>query len=315
MYWLKKLAGMLATLFLVSILTFVALYLIPGDPALLIMGTEADPQVLDLVRDQLGLNQPKVLQYINWLGGILHGDFGQSLTFSRGYPVAKLIAASLPITIPLALTAVILSLAVAIPLGALAASRQGSLLDTVILYVSQAGLSIPAFWLGILGIQFFSVKLGWFPPGSISRWSTNPGEAALALVLPALILALPRATILTRIVRTTMLETLRKDYIRAARGRGVREKVLIFSHALANALVSIGTVAGIQLIQLLAGTVVVEQVFSLPGLGRLILSAVLLRDLPLVQGAIFSGAAMILLFNFLMDSLYPFLDPRIRGRQ
>ncbi|MGI6364997.1 MAG: ABC transporter permease [Bacillota bacterium] len=313
MYWLKKTAGMLATLFLVSILTFVALYLIPGDPALLILGAEADPQALDLVREQLGLNKPIAVQYLTWLGSILRGDFGQSITFSRGYSVASLIADALPVTIPLALAAVGLSLAIAIPVGALAASRRGSLLDKAVLSLSQAGLSIPAFWLGILGIQFFAVELGWFPPGSMPRWSVNPGGAALALVLPSLILALPRAAILTRMVRAAMLEALGENYIRAARGRGVRERAIIFRHGLANALVSISTVAGIQLVQLLAGTVVVEQVFSLPGLGRLILAAVLLRDLPLVQGAIFVGAAMILLVNFSLDTLYPILDPRIRG--
>lgn len=312
MYWLKKIAGMLATLLLVSILTFVVLYLIPGDPAHLILGTEADPHALDMVRKQLGLDKPAIVQYGSWLGGILQGNFGRSFTFSRGNSVSQLISSTLPVTIPLSMLAIGLSLAISIPLGTMAASRRGSFLDKLVLMLSQAGLSIPAFWLGILGIQFFSVELDWFPPGSMPRWSVDPGGAALALVLPAIILALPRAAILTRIVRTAMLEVLGQEYIRAARGRGVREKAIIYTHALANALVSIGTVAGIQLVQLLAGTVVVEQVFSLPGLGRLILSAVLLRDLPLVQGAIFVGAAMILLVNFSLDSLYPVLDPRIR---
>lgn len=315
MYWLKKISGMLATLLLVSILTFVALYLIPGDPAILILGTEADPQALELVRTQLGLDQPAINQYLNWLRGIFGGDFGSSYTFSRGYPVIRLIADTLPVTIPLAMAAVALSLAIAVPLGAAAAGNKGSLLDKIVLYLSQAGLSVPAFWLGILGIQYFAVELGWFPPGGMPRWAADPMGAMAALILPVIILALPRAAILTRIVRTAMLDTLGEDYIRTARGKGVREVTVICSHALRNALVSISTVAGIQLVQLLAGTVVIEQVFSLPGLGRLILSAVLLRDLPLVQGAIFVGAALILAVNFAMDSLYPILDPRIREVQ
>lgn len=315
MYWLKKISGMLATLLLVSILTFVALFLIPGDPAILILGTEADPQALELVRTQLGLDQPAINQYLNWLRGIFGGDFGSSYTFSRGYPVIRLIADALPVTIPLAMAAVALSLAIAVPLGAAAAGNKGSLLDKIVLYLSQAGLSVPAFWLGILGIQYFAVKLSWFPPGGMPRWAADPMGAMAALILPVIILALPRAAILTRIVRTAMLDTLGEDYIRTARGKGVREVTVICSHALRNALVSISTVAGIQLVQLLAGTVVIEQVFSLPGLGRLILSAVLLRDLPLVQGAIFVGAAMILAVNFAMDSLYPILDPRIREVQ
>lgn len=312
MYWAKKLASMLATLVLVSILTFAALYLIPGDPAILILGTEADPQALELVRTQLGLNQPALTQYADWLTGAVQGDFGNSITFSRGYPVAALVASALPFTIPLALAAIILSLLIAIPLGSAAASKQGSRLDSVILYLSQAGLSIPGFWLGILAIQVFAVRLGWFPPGDMPRWNVDPAGALISLILPALVLALPRAAILTRIVRTSMLEVMGEDYIRAARGKGVPEWKVIYSHALRNALVSISTIAGIQLIQLLAGTIVVEQVFSLPGLGRLILSAVLMRDLPLVQGTVFCGAALILIVNLILDSIYPVLDPRIR---
>lgn len=312
MYWLKKLLAMLATLILVSVLTFAALYLIPGDPAVLILGTEADPQALELVRSQLGLDKPITAQYADWLNQVVQGDFGSSITFSRGYSVAKLVVDALPITIPLALTAVALSLAVAILLGIAAASHKGRRLDSFVMAMSQGGLSIPGFWLGILAIQFFSVQLGWFPPGSMPRWTIDPAGAAVSLVLPAVVLALPRAAILTRIVRTAMLDALSEDYIRTARGKGLHERVVLHKHALKNALVSISTVAGIQLIQLLAGAIVVEQVFALPGLGRLILSAVLLRDLPLVQGAVFTGAALILMVNFILDSIYPVIDPRIR---
>lgn len=313
MYWLKKLLAMLITLLLVSMMTFAVLYLIPGDPALLILGTEAEPHDLALVRSQLGLDRPVTVQYGNWLGGVVRGDFGKSLTFSRGRSVAKLVIATLPVTIPLALAAIAISLLLAIPLGALAASRKGSRFDHVVLFLSQSGLSIPAFWLGILAIQYFAVQLGWFPPGGITKWAVDPVGAATSLFLPAVVLAVPRTAILTRIVRTAMLDALGEEYIRTARGKGLSEKTVICKHALKNALVSISTVAGIQLIQLLAGAIVIEQVFSLPGLGRLILSAVLMRDLPLVQGAIFTGAALILIVNFLLDSAFPLIDPRIRG--
>jgi peptide/nickel transport system permease protein len=312
MYLAKKLASMLFTLLLVSVLTFLALFLLPGDPAMLILGTEADARSLELIRNQLGLDQPITTQYLNWLKGVLQGDFGESYTFSRGYSIAKLVASALPVTIPLAAAAIALSLAFAIPLGTLAAGRRGGTLDKIILFFAQAGLSIPAFWLGILAIQFFAVCLGWFPPGNMPRWSADPLGAAASLVLPAVVLALPRTAVLTRIVRTAMLETLQEDYIRTARGKGVTESTVIFKHGLSNALIATSTVAGIQLIQLVAGTVVVEQVFSLPGLGRLILSAVLLRDLPLVQGAVFVGTAIVLTVNFLLDCLYPILDPRIK---
>jgi peptide/nickel transport system permease protein len=312
MYWLKKLASMFATLVLISLVTFIALYLIPGDPAALILGTEADPQALELVRSQLGLDQSPLVQYISWFRAVLRGDLGRSITFSRGYPVGKLVADALPVTIPLAFAAVMLTLAISLPLGIAAARRRGGLLDSAVLFLSQAGLAIPAFWLGILAIQYFSVRLGWFPPGDMPHWQSNPVGAAFSLILPATVLALPRSAILTRIVRAAMLDTLDEDYIRTARGKGVSEQVVLGKHALRNALVSISTVAGIQLVQLLAGTIVVEQVFSLPGLGRLTLSAVLLRDLPLVQGAVFAGAALILAVNFCLDSLYPAIDPRIK---
>lgn len=313
MYWLKKLMGMLVTLLLVSMLTFTALYLIPGDPAVIILGTEAEPGELELVRAQLGLDQPVTTQYSNWLSGVLQGDFGESITFSRGYSVTQLVVSALPVTIPLATTAIFFSLLLAIPLGMFAANHKGGKLDSIILTISQVGLSVPGFWLGILAIQFFAVRLGWFPPGSMPRWSNDPAGAAISLLLPALVLALPRGAILTRIVRTAMLEALGEDYIRTARGKGVSEWAIVSKHALKNALVSISTVAGIQLIQLLAGAIVIEQVFSLPGLGRLMLSSVLVRDLPVVQGTVFAGAALILAINFLLDSTYPLIDPRIRG--
>lgn len=313
MYWLQKLFSLLVTLLLVTIVTFLFLYLIPGDPAALILGTEADPEALLLLRQQLGLDQPIVVQYGNWLQGVLKGDLGKSLTLSRGYPVARLIADALPVTIPLALAAVGLSLVIAVGLGALAASRQGSKTDAVVQYFSQVGLSVPSFWLGIMLIQLFAVRWDLLPPSGMPRWSSNPGGALLALLLPTLTLALPRAAILTRVVRSAMIDVLQEDYIRTARSKGLPERVVVYQHALRNTLVNVSTVAGIQLIQLIAGTIVVEQVFSLPGLGRLTLSAVLLRDLPLVQGTVFVGAALILCINFALDCLYPWLDPRVKS--
>lgn len=310
MYWLKKLAAMLVTLGLVTMATFFALYLIPGDPAALILGTEADPEALQLVRAQLGLDQPIAVQFVAWLRGLLRGDLGNSITFSRGYSVAQLVLGALPVTIPLALLSVGVALLIGVLFGTVAATERGGK-SFIVQYLSQISLSLPAFWLGILLIQFFAIRRGWLPPSGMPAWSTDPQGAALSLVLPVITLALPRAAVLTRTVRSALLDTIREDYIRTARSKGLPEKVVIYHHALRNALVSISTVAGIQLIQLLAGTIVVEQVFSLPGLGRLMLSAVLLRDLPLVQGAVFAGALLILLANLLFDSLYPLLDPRV----
>ncbi|NLY53033.1 MAG: ABC transporter permease [Firmicutes bacterium] len=311
MYWLRKFFAMLLTLGLVTMATFFTFYLLPGDPAALILGTEADPEALELLRSQLGLDRPLLAQYSSWLQGVLRGDLGSSITFSRGYPVSSLILDALPVTIPLALLSIGISLALGVVLGTVAAVNRGAG-SFIIQYLSQLSLSLPAFWLGILLIQWLAVGLGWFPPSGIPRWSADPAGAMLSLVLPAITLSLPRTAVLTRTVRSALQETLREDYIRTARSKGLPEKTVIFSHALRNALVSVSTVTGIQLIQLIAGTIVVEQVFSLPGLGRLMLAAVLLRDLPLVQGTVFVGAALIIVVNFLLDSLYPWLDPRVR---
>ncbi|MTI96198.1 MAG: ABC transporter permease [Firmicutes bacterium] len=310
-YMLKKTVGMLVTLVLISILTFLILFHLPGDPAVLILGLEASPDALEQVRSQLGLNLPVWEQYWHWARGVLGGDFGSSLTFSRGYPVAELIRSGLPVTISLAMAAVVLALLLSIPLGIVCASNRNSRLDSAILSISQIGLSLPAFWVGIILIQIFALRLGWLPPGNMPAWSVNPLGAGVALILPALALALPRAAILTRVVRSAMLEVLGEDYIRTARSKGLSEQLVVYKHALRNALVAISTVAGIHLVQLVAGTVVIEQVFSLPGLGRMVLSAVLLRDLPLVQGLVFVGASLVLLVNFSLDLIYPLLDPRI----
>lgn len=314
MYWLKKTAGMLLTLALVSVATFAALYILPGDPAQLILGTEADPAALESLRNQLGLDAPWWQQYINWAGGVLRGDLGASISFSQGYPVAELIASALPVTLLLTMASMLLALFTSLLLGITAARTQGSFLDNVILSLSQLSLSLPAFWVGIMLIQFFSLRLGWLPPGGLPGWQ-QPGATTFALILPAAALTLPRIGILTRIVRTAMLDTLGEDYIRTARSKGLSENAVLFKHALKNAMVSVMTVTGIQLVQLLAGAIVIEQVFSLPGLGRLLLSAVMLRDLPLVQGLVFTGTVLILAVNFVLDSLYPLLDPRITRQE
>ncbi len=310
MYWLQKTFNMVLTLVLVSFITFAALYMLPGDPAQLILGTEAEPQAVETLRSQLGLDLPWWQQYVSWATDMVQGDMGRSITFSRGYPIGELIASALPVTLALALSAMLLAFGLSLLLGISAAARQGSWWDNLVLVVSQLGISMPAFWVGILLIQFFALGLGWLPPGGMPPWH-NPGAVVAALVLPTLALAMPRAGIMTRLVRSAMLDTLGEDYIRTARSKGLAERVVLLRHGLKNAMVSIMTVSGIQLVQLLAGAIVIEQVFSLPGLGRLLLSAVLLRDLPLVQGLVFAGTAMVLFTNFVLDMLYPLLDPRI----
>ena len=310
MYWLQKTSNILLTLVLVSFITFATLYILPGDPAQLILGTEAEPQAVETLRNQLGLDLPWWQQYLSWATDMTRGDMGRSLTFSRGYPISELIVSALPVTLALALSAVLLAFGLSLLLGISAAAHQGSWWDNLVLTLSQLGISVPAFWVGILLIQFFALRLGWLPPGGMPSWS-NAGAAIAALVLPTLALAMPRAGIMTRLVRSAMLDILSEDYIRTARSKGLSERVVLLRHGLKNAMVSIMTVSGIQLVQLLAGAIVIEQVFSLPGLGRLLLVAVMLRDLPLVQGLVFTGTALVLFTNFSLDMLYPLLDPRI----
>lgn len=298
----EKLISLLATILLVSLITFLALQVLPGDPSLLILGTEGDQASLEMLREQLGLNDNIVVRYLRWLSGLFKGDLGQSIRYS--VPVSGLIKDALPVTLWLAFFAVGLSLLVSIPLGISFAVKHGSLLDRVGSVVMQIGMAVPTFWIGILLIQLFAVKLEWLPPGGYA--------SLISLVLPVLGLALPRAAVLTRVVRVNMLEEFREDYLRTARSKGLPETKVLYKHALRNVAISIFTVAGIHLTQLLAGTIVIEQVFSLPGLGQLLLAAVLQRDLPLVQGLVLIGAVLILTANLFFDFVIAALDPRIR---
>jgi peptide/nickel transport system permease protein len=304
-YILRRWGALIVTLFLISLIVFLVLRVIPGDPAQLILGTEADPGTLARLRAKLGLDRAVLVQYLDWLKGIATGDLGRSLHYNL--PVAGLIASRLAVTGPLALLALLFTMIIAIPLGIYAATHHNRPGDYGVMAFSQLGISIPEFWLGILLILLLAVYWRWFPAGGFPGWG-RPLAALRALVLPALALGVVRAAIITRIMRSALLEVLEEDYIQAARSKGI----VIYRHALKNSLISVVTVLGLQLGGLLAGAIIIETVFYLPGMGRQVILAIFQRDLPVVNGITLFIAATIILVNFLVDLLYGLLDPRIR---
>lgn len=306
----RRLLTLALTAWLATLLVFAILNVLPGDPALLMLGTEARPDTLAALRAQMGLDQPAALRYLRWLGGLLTGDFGVSHTYAR--PVGTLIVERLVVTLPLAGMALVLSTVLALPLGLYAAARHDRAGDWAVMAFGQVGIAVPSFWFAILLILGFSVQLGWFAAGGFPGWEGGVLPAARALVLPALALALPEAAILARVTRSAVLDTLREDYVRTARAKGVSGWTLMIGHVLPNALIPISTVLGLQFAFLVAGAVVVENVFTLPGLGRLVYQAISQRDLIVVQGVVVLLAVVVVAVNFLVDVAYALIDPRPR---
>jgi peptide/nickel transport system permease protein len=309
-YLWRRIGALVVTLLIACTITFVVFNIIPGDPAMLMLGTEADPEVLVNLRRQLDLDLPLHVQYLRWLGKAVTGDLGISIRLGRS--VAALILERLPVTASLAVLAMVLTVIIGVPAGAYGATRRGRVADYLVSILTQVGLAIPHFWLGILLILLFSMRWQLLPPGGFVPWSKDPWQAFLSLILPALALASHRIAQVARITRTTMLDVLNKDYIRTGKSKGLSQRVLIYKHALKNGLIPVVTVAGMQFAGLLAGSIVAEEVFALPGLGRLLLQAIGYRDLPLVQGISLFIAAVVVIINFVTDILYLLLDPRVR---
>jgi peptide/nickel transport system permease protein len=309
-YVARRVAALAATLLFVSVLVFLVIRILPGDPAALIMGTEGDPAATERLRESMGLNRPLAVQYVDWLGGALRGDLGRSIQYDL--PVGELIVSRLPVTVPLALLAAAFMIVVAVPLGLYAATHHRRAGDYLAMIVSQLGISVPQFWSGLLLILLFSVTLGWVRSGGFDGWAAGLWPALRSLLLPAVALGLFQAAVLVRATRSAVLDVLREDYVRTARAKGVSERLVVGKHTFRNALIPIVTVAGLQLGQLMAGAIVLESVFALPGLGRLALGAISARDLPVVQGVTLFVASAIVLINFVVDLAYGFLDPRIR---
>jgi peptide/nickel transport system permease protein len=309
-YVVRRLVALLATLGFVSVLVFVAIRVLPGDPVLVMAGPEANPEVVARLRTAMGLDRPLPVQYAEWIGGVVRGDLGVSLQYD--VPVARLVASRLPVTLPLTAMAATLAVLVAVPLGVYAATRAGRPGDYLTIVIAQTGLAVPGFWAGLLFILLFSVHLGWFRSGGFEGWAEGIWPALRSLVLPAAALGLFQIAVLVRATRAALLEVLGEEFVRTARAKGVPEPLVVAKHALRNALIPVVTVAGLQLGQLLAGSIVLESVFALPGLGRLALGAITARDLPVVQGVTLFVASCIVVINFAVDLSYAWLDPRIR---
>ena len=305
----RRLAGLLLTLLAASLVVFLVLQILPGDPAMLMLDTSARPDTLAALRHQMGLDRPAPVRYLSWIIGMIRGDFGLSYTYN--VPVAELIGQRVMVSLPLAIMAILLSTSIAIPVGVAAAARRGRSTDAALMGAAQVGVALPNFWLGLLLILLFAVTLPWFPANGFPGWDAGAWRAIHALLLPAFALALPQAAILARVTRSAVLETLGQDYVRTALAKGLTGAVALWRHAVPNALIPVVTIIGLQFSFLLAGTVIIENVFTLPGLGRLVFQAIAQRDLIVVQDLVVLLAGSVIVVNFLVDLAYMFLDPRI----
>jgi peptide/nickel transport system permease protein len=309
-YLMRRAIALVLTLFFVSVVTFVVVNVLPGDPAEIIMGTEGSPEALAALRARLGLDRPLPIQYVSWLKRALGGDLGVSIQYDVA--VGQLIVSRLSVTFPLAALAMGFTILIGIPLGIAAASHDRGPGRVGVMVFSQLGIAVPSFWAGLLLILLFSVYLGWFPAGGFTGWAETPQGALRSLLLPAIALGLVQTAILTRTTRSAILEVLREDYVQTARSKGLSDRLVLYKHALKNGFITIVTLLGLQVGHLLAGSIIIENVFYLPGLGRLALGAISARDLPVVQGLVLFMAAVIVFVNFAVDLLYGWLDPRIR---
>ncbi len=309
-YILRRLVALGLTLLAAALVIFVVLEILPGDPAAVTLGLNAAPEALAALRAEMGLDKPAVLRFFIWLGGLVTGDLGQSYTYR--VPVLQLITERMAVTLPLALMAIALATAIGVPLGMLAASRHGRLADAGVMAFAQAGLAIPNFWFGLLLVLVFAVGLGWLPAGGFPGWQAGFGTALKALLMPALALALPQAAIIARVTRSSMLDTLQEDFVRTARAKGLSEGTTMRRHALRNALIPVVTILGLQFSVLIAGAIIIENVFALPGLGRLVFQAIAQHDLIVVKDLVMLFAGLAILINFAVELLYGLIDPRLR---
>lgn len=311
-YVLKRLAVGVVTLLVASVVVFSFMEILPGDPARIMLGMNATEDAIAALRQQMGLDQPLLARYLDWISGLAIGDFGRSYTYS--VPVIDLIAERVIVSLPLALLALTLSTAIAIPVGLFAASRRGRWPDLVTMGASQVGVAVPNFWFALLLVYVFAVWLRLVPAGGFPGWGAGAWPALKALILPAVALALPQAAILSRVTRSAMIEVLGEDYIRTACAKGLPRRIVLWRHALQNALIPVLTILGLQFAFLLAGTIIIENVFYLPGLGRLIFQAITQRDLIVVEGVIMLLVATVIVVNLVVDLSYAIVDPRLRSR-
>ena len=314
LFVLKRLFGLLATLLAASVLIFVVLDVLPGNAAEVMLGESASPEAVQALSHKLGLDRPAPLRYASWVRGVLAGELGNSVAYDT--PIAELLGERLAVTVPLAVLAMTLTTVLALAAGLYAAARHNRLGDVGVMAASQLGIALPNFWFAILLILVFSVRLEWFAAGGFAGWTEEAGggvwEGLQSLVLPAVALAVVQAAILARITRSALLDVQREDFVRTARAKGLSQRAVLWRHVLRNAAVPVLTVMGLQFANLLTGTVVIENVFALPGLGRLVFQAIANRDLLVVQNIVLLLAAMVIVINFCVDIAVAWIDPRLK---
>ena len=308
----RRIGGFLAALLLASLVIFTAVEVLPGDSAQMILGTEARPDTLAALRHEMGLDQPVTQRYADWVAGFVQGDLGTSRTYSLS--VSTLVAERLVVSVPLALAALAFAVGTGLSLGIFAALRRNSLIDHALMGLTQIGIAVPNFWFAMVLVLVFAVNLRIFPAGGFPGWAQGGFAAMSSLVLPTVALALPQAAILARIVRASLIETLHEDYMRTARAKGLSQGQAIRRHALRNAMIPVLTIMGLQLAFLLAGAIIIENVFALPGLGRLIFQAIQQRDRVVVMSIVLLLVGTIMLINLALELIYLVVDPRLRKR-
>ncbi len=307
----KRLCTLLITLVGASVVVFLVLEILPGNAAQTLMGPDAAPQAVQALAAKLGLDRPPLERYWQWVSGLFVGDLGESYAYST--PVLELLLERMALTVPLAVIAMFLTTLLALAVGIYAASRHNRLGDVGLMGLTQIGIAVPNFWFAILLILLFSVHLQWFSAGGFAGWGEGVAAALKSLLLPAVSLAVVQAAILARITRSAVLDVLREDFVRTARAKGLSQRATLWRHVLRNAMIPVVTVMGLQFANLLAGTIVVENVFYLPGLGRLIFQSISNRDLIVVRNCVMLLAAMVIIVNFVVDVLYAVIDPRMKA--
>jgi peptide/nickel transport system permease protein len=308
-YVLIRTASLVASLVVASLVIFLVLEVVPGDPASFMLGMNAQPETVAALRSELGLDAGALHRYVAWVGGVLTGDFGTSYAYRT--PVSGMILDRVQVSLPLALLSLALSTAIAFPIGLWAAARRGTPTDTGIMAATQVGVALPNFWFAMLLVLLFAVRLRWLPAGGFPGWA-DPVAAVKALLLPALALALPQAAILSRVMRSALVDTMSEDFIRTARAKGLTRWQVLTRHALRNALIPVLTIIGLQFSFLLAGAIIIENVFFLPGLGRLVFQAISQRDLIVVKSVVLLLVVAVVLVNYVVDLAYLAVDPRLR---
>ena len=311
-YVTKRLGSLCLSLIVASLVIFACIEIVPGDPASFMLGINAQPDTIQALRVELGLDQSLAQRYLGWVGGLLGGDMGTSYTYRT--PVSDIVKDRLQVSLPLALYALTLTVVVAFPVGILAAARRGSVTDITVMGATQLGVAIPNFWFAILMVILFAINLRWFSAGGFPGWDVGIFLAMKALTLPAIALALPQASILARVMRSSLLDTLSEDYMRTARAKGLTRRQVLWRHALRNAMIPVLTIIGLQFSFLLAGAIIIENVFFLPGLGRLVFQAITQRDLIVVESVVMLLVFAVILLNFFVDIAYAWVDPRLRVR-